>query len=265
MAPTTTDSEVTDIVTFGSYNSTGMDIAKAHWIKEIISELQCEFFAVQEHFKNTKATQKYFKDHFSDSKIYVIPAHRAPGQLYGRCAGGLVQLSDKSVNVKHDRIVTNGWRVQAQVLHLPAGRILWINTYFPTDPGPVADWDETELVTCLAQVESLLSNNNYNECVWGGDINWSMQRNTRFAGIMGAFTARLGLVPVWSPHPVDYTHIHTEFKSTATLDHFIITPGLLPLIEESGVIHRGDNRSRHSPIFLRLRLGSLYPMEKRKK
>ena len=159
--------------------------------------------------------------------------------------------------------MTNDWRVQAQVLHLPAGRILWINTY-PTDLGPVADWDETDLVTWLAQVVSLILNNNY-ECVWGGDINWSIQRNTRFSGIMEAFKARLGLVPVLSHHPVDYTHIHTDFISIATLDHFIITPGMLPLIEESGVIHRRDNRSCHSPIFLRLRLGSLYPMEKRKK
>ena len=74
---------------------------------------------------------------------------------------------------------------------------------------------------------------------------------------MSTFMTRLGLVPVWTHHPVDYTHIHTDYKSTSTLDHFIGTPRLLPLIAESGVIHRGDNRSRHSPILLRLRLGRL--------
>ena len=74
---------------------------------------------------------------------------------------------------------------------------------------------------------------------------------------MSAFMTRLRLVPVWTHHPVDYTHIHTDYKSTSTLDHFIVTPRLLPLIAESGVIHRGENRSRHSPILLRLRLGSL--------
>ena len=258
------DSEVTDLVTFGSYNSTGLDISKAHWIKEIISEQKFDFFALQEHFKNTKTTQKYFIDNFSEMKCYVIPAHRTPGQLYGRCAGGLAQFSDKLLSVKHERCVTKGWRVQAQVLHLPAGKILWINSYLPTDPGPVAAWDETELVTSLAEVESLLANTNYDECVWAGDLNWSMQRHTRFAGILGAFTARLGLVPVWTHHPVDYTHVHTDFKSTTTLDHFIVTPRLLPLIQESGVIHRGDNRSRHSPIFLRLKLGNLSVKKKEK-
>lgn len=63
MAPTTTDSEVTNLVTFGSYNSTGMDISKAQWIKEIFCEYKFDFFALQEHFKNTKATQKYFKEY----------------------------------------------------------------------------------------------------------------------------------------------------------------------------------------------------------
>ena len=42
-----------------------------------------------------------------------------------------------------------------------------------------------------------------------------------------------------------------------------MSPRLLPLIKESGVLHWGDNRSRHSPIYLRLRLGNL-PINKEK-
>jgi hypothetical protein len=64
-------------------------------------------------------------------------------------------------------------------------------------------------------------------------------------------------VPVWKHHPVDYTHMHTDHKSTSTLDHFLISPRLLPLVDECGPLHRGDNLSRHSPIFLRIRLGEL--------
>ena len=62
------------MVTFGSYNSTGMDIAKIKWIKDIIIEHEIDFFAVQEHLKNTKTTQKYFSDHFSDKRCFVTPA-----------------------------------------------------------------------------------------------------------------------------------------------------------------------------------------------
>ena len=246
------------MVTFVSYNPTGLDIAKINWVKDIVTEFGVDFFSIQEHFKNTQNTQKYFNQHFSDKRCYVTPAFRAPGQLSGRCAGGLAQLSDKVIKTKMDKILVKTWRIQAQIIHLMTYKILWINSYLPTDPGPgAAAWDETELVTTLAQVEALLSSNTFDECVWAGDLNWSMERNTRFATIMSSFMTRLGLVPVWSHHPVDYTHIHTDYKSTSTLDHFIVTPRLLPLIEESGVIHRGDNRSRHSPILLRLRLGGL--------
>ena len=62
---------------------------------------------------------------------------------------------------------------------------------------------------------------------------------------------------LWSHHKIDFTHIHTNNKSVATLDHFLISPRLLPLVKGAGVIHRGDNMSRHSPIWLKLDLGSL--------
>ena len=104
-------------------------------------------------------------------------------------------------------------------------KILWINSYMPCDPGPAdAAWDDTDLITCLGQVESLLTSTTYDENVWGKDLNWSMERNTRFARILSSFIARLRLVPVWTHQPVDYTHIHTNYKSTSTLDHFIVTP-----------------------------------------
>jgi hypothetical protein len=56
MAPTNIDNEVTDIVSFGSHNTTGMDAAKIQWTKDLISDCDIDFFAIQEHFKNTKTT-----------------------------------------------------------------------------------------------------------------------------------------------------------------------------------------------------------------
>ena len=43
----------------------------------------------------------------------------------------------------------------------------------------------------------------------------------------------------------------------STIDHFIVSPCLLPLVTFCGPIHRGDNLSRHSPIIVRLKLGTL--------
>ena len=46
-------------------------------------------------------------------------------------------------------------------------------------------------------------------------------------------------------------------KSTSVLDHFLVTESLLSLVEDCRVLHRGENRSRHSPILLKLRVGDI--------
>ena len=51
--------------------------------------------------------------------------------------------------------------------------------------------------------------------------------------------------------------MQTDNKSVSTLDPFLISPRLLSLVSGAGVIHRGDNMSRHSPIWLKLDLGIL--------
>ena len=100
-------------------------------------------------------------------------------------------------------------------------------------------------------------NTNYTDLVWGSDLNWDMKRNTYFANRVKEFVDRLELIPLWSHHPVDFTHVHTDNKSLSTLDHFLLSPRLLPLVESCGVLHKGDNFSRHSPIWLTLNIGAL--------
>ena len=50
MAPTTKQQEVADMVTFMSYNSTGMSTVKCQWINEICEENNVDYLAIQEHF-----------------------------------------------------------------------------------------------------------------------------------------------------------------------------------------------------------------------
>ena len=50
--------------------------------------------------------------------------------------------------------------------------------------------------------------------------------------------------------------------SHSTVDHFVLSPRLLPLILDCGVIHRGDNLSVHSPIWVKLKVGAL-PIKKK--
>ena len=79
------ESGAVNSVTFMSYNCTGMNSIKAQWICEVLEDLEVDYCAVQEHFKNTKTTDKFFRDKFSKYNSYVFPAHRAPGVDSGRC------------------------------------------------------------------------------------------------------------------------------------------------------------------------------------
>ena len=68
---------------------------------------------------------------------------------------------------------------------------------------------------------------------------------------------KIGLKSVWEKFPVNFTHIHTDFTSTSTIDHFLVNERLLDLIEDAGALHLGDNLSRHSPIMMKLNIGNI--------
>ena len=198
-------------------------------------------------------------DNFDQFNSYVIPAYRPKTQDSGRAKAGLAQLSLKTVDVKKDRVVTKNWRIQAQVLNFPTSRILWINTYLPTDLQTV-DFDESELLDVLNEVENIMDISHFNDIIWNGDLNWDVKRRTGFSTMMTNFVQKLGLVSLWKP--IDFTHVHTDDVSTAILDHFLVNERLIPLVEECVALHRGDNLSRHSPVLLRLNVGAIPSSQK---
>ena len=257
----TSDTEVTS-VTFMSYNSTGLSSVKCRWICDICDEFDVDYLSLQEHFKKTNSIDKYFRDNFKNYNSYIVPGYRPPGQDSGRCKAGLAQLSRGIYSVKKDRVTTRGFRLQAQILNMPTCKVLWLNTYMPTDPRRLTEYDDFELREVLVEVEAIISSNSYTDIVWGGDMNWDMSRVTYFARTMSAFVERLGLVSLWSRYPVSYTYMHNDNKSKSVLDHFLISQRLLDLVEDCGVVERGDNLSGHSPIWVKLRLGSLPKKQK---
>ena len=189
-------------------------------------------------------TDKFFRRGFGNFSSYVVPGHRSPGQVTGRAKAGLAQLCRKEYNLKKVRVKTNGFRVQAQVLGLPNSRVLWLNTYLPPDPH-LQHYDDGE----LQEVKDIISTAQFDDIVWGSDINWDPSRNTKFSRSMATFEQEMGLVSLWEHHPVLYTHTHTDGRSRSILDHFLLSPRFLTLVEEGcGIIERGDNRSRHCPI-----------------
>ena len=248
---------------FMSFNSTGMNSVKADWIRNLYRISNCDFISIQEHFKKNKTIDKFFKDKFPEHSSYVIPGFREKDQDSGRPKGGIAQLRDKSLDLKVDRISTKSFRIQAQVFHFSTTRILWLNTYFPTDPGG-ENFAEQELLDILGEIETIMDSNDFDDVVWNGDLNFDKSRNSGFTRTVDRFLARLGLFSAWEYFPVDYTHIHTDFKSTSTLDHFILNRRLINAIVDCGAMHLGDNPSRHSPIMLKLNLGIIPKREESK-
>ena len=118
-------------------------------------------------------------------------------------------------------------------------------------------FDDNELFGVFLEIEDILEKHDYDGCILQGDLNWDMSRSTGFSTCMQHFIDRIGLVSVWNKFPVGYTHVHTDLTSTSTLDHFLVNERLLSLITDAGPLHLGDNLSRHSPIMLKLNIGSI--------
>ena len=167
-------------VSFMSYNSTGMSTAKCQFLTDICDIQKVTYLSLQEHFKWSRTTSKFFSDNFDQFNSYVIPAYRPKLQVSGRAKGGLAQLSMKKIDILKDRVVTKSWRIQAQILKFPNSRLLWINTYLPTDPLTV-QFDDSELVEVLSEVETIMDSADFDDVLWNGDLNWHMARNSGFS------------------------------------------------------------------------------------
>ena len=92
-----------------------------------------------------------------------------------------------------------------------------------------------------------------------------MAQGTQFARTMSTFMEKHHLVSLWEQKQITHTYeqiCKNGRVSRSTVDHFVISPQLLPLIVDCGVIHRGDNLSVHSPIWVKLNLGAL-PLRKK--
>lgn len=141
-----------------------------------------------------------------------------------------MQLGGKDLAVKTARVESKSPRVQAQILTFPNCKLVWINSYLPCDPQK-QQFDDTELLETIASVESIISTSSECEVLWCGDLNYDERRDNHFTRTVAAALRRLGLTSVWRDHPVDHTHIHTDGVSTSTIDHIMVSPRLLGLVE----------------------------------
>ena len=187
--------------------------------------------------------------------------YRPSEQDSGRPKDGLAQLSRKELDVRKDRVATNNFRIQSQILNFPTFRIMWMNAYLPTEPHTV-NFDDSELMEVLCEITNIIEKSGCTDVILNGDLNWDPSRNTGFSNTVRHFVENLGLVSLWEKFGVDYTHMHTDFVSTSVLDHFLVSERLVPLVESCQVLHKGEHMSRHSPILLRLNVGDITSKKK---
>ena len=228
---------------------------KSKWLNDLMRVTNCDFCSIQEHFK--KNVGSYFSKKFPEYYSYITPAVREAERDVGRAQGGLAQLHNAMINIKTERVKTKSFRLQAQVLHFSNMKLLWINSYFPTD-SQAQNFNDDELSAVLVEAEEILDHVEYDHVLWGGDLNCDPNRNSGFAQMVGDFMNRVGLYSAWEKYPVSHTHVHTDLVSTSTLDHFMVDKELLGVVEDAGAMNNlGDNRSRHSPIMIKLNLGNI--------
>ena len=158
------------------------------------------------------------------------------------------------VDIKTERVKTKCLRLQAQILHFPNVRLLWINSYFPTDPQ-TQNFNDNDLTEVLTEAKQILDNSDYDHVLWGRDLNWDPNCNSGFAQTVGDLMNRVGLLSAWEKYPVSHTHVHTDLVSTSKLDHFMMDKELLEAVKDAGTLNLGDNRSRHSPIRIKINFG----------
>ena len=250
----------TPTVQFVSYNPTGLDASfKTQWTREFMHTFKIDFVSFQEHFK--KNVGSFFSSNFPGFSSYIVPATRSQNQVSGRPKGGLAQLHSENLQVSVKRVPTSNPRLQAQLLEFSNISLLWMNTYFPTDPQ-TQQFDDTELRTVLRDIENIMDTTSFDHVLVCGDLNWHRQRLSGFCAVVEEFVTRIGLVSVWDKFPVSHTHIHTDNASLSTLDHFLVDPALLNVIEDACAVHLGDNMSRHSPLVLKVKIEAL-PAQKK--
>ena len=252
-------------MSFLSYNSTGFNLQRADFITSICNEMgrsQC-LISLQEHFLLERNTMKIDSLLPCDMCVYSIGSFKDNSQVRrGRGKGGLAQIWPKSLDHHISRIpVPNTKRVQGSLISLPDSSILWINTYFPGDPGN-DNLDEIELRSTLSGIRWLIDNTVHNHIMWCGDINADFIRSSRHVSIVKDFLTELNLISSWNHYPVDFTYSSPNDTSFSCIDHFFYSASLQGNIDNSGVIHRGDNISGHSPIYLHVKTDKLTHLEK---
>ena len=116
--------------------------------------------------------------------MFIVPAYKDNTQVSrGRGSGGLATLWHKSLTKYVSKIQCKNYRIQATKFTLPGGPLLIINSYFPGDPR-TNNFNDTELITLLADIRIAITESNCNNVLFAADLNCHFSRNLTLSEII---------------------------------------------------------------------------------
>lgn len=209
----------------------------------------------QENFL-LKGNKYKVKQCLSNSKVIFKQAEK--DSLEGRPKNGMFIAVPEEIEALVKDVSPNNWRVQAITVSVPNNRLLILNTYFPTDPQ-VNDFDTGDFLSTLATIDEVIKQNQFDNLIWGGDINADFMRKTFFTKNVDNFISQASLKKAWDLFEIDFTHV-SEIRgntTTSTLDHFFWSESISDNVSYADVMHIPENTSDHSPIYCIIDTGSL--------
>ena len=116
-------------------------------------------------------------------------------------------------------------RVQACLIKFPRSTIIWLNTYFPTDPQ-IRTFDDSELRETLAAIKSVIEDNEHDHILWQGDINTEFKRHSKYVEVVQEALEDLSLKSLWTAFAVDFTFCSPTDTFFSTIDHSLVSESL---------------------------------------
>ena len=157
-----------------SYNSTGLGLGPIKFIDTLL--LFSSILCLQGHFLEDSGDKKHsntnkLRKSFPSHDMFITPAFKADNQVCrGRAKGGLATLWHPSLTKYVSKLKSNHFRILGTKFSIPSGPLLIINTYFACDPRK-DDFDDTELLGTLADINNLIISSECLNVLIAGDLN----------------------------------------------------------------------------------------------
>ena len=203
-----------------SYNSRGFNSTKQYVLKTLVSIAGDNFSIIcnQENFllkANGYIADNCLPDH------HIFFNHALKKGLNGRPTNGMFIAVPKCMKESVEDVSPKSSRIQSLLIETMSDEILLINTHFPTDPSN-DEFDETELLLTLSDINTVVMNQDFDRLIWAGDINADFNRNTRFVKLIRDFICELDVCKSWDKFEIDFTHAHevNDTLHVSTIDHF---------------------------------------------